>query len=566
MDCLPRRFEFSFAPGFLRRCGGGPALLWPALGRITNGGLPMFAGQTTTIFVLDGDAHRIRRRRHQERHGAWRRRGRAPGDPRLDRVSCGSRPTGACLPIRGRRRGNPPARRFRFEWRRRRRLQLRRSAQIEGSPACPPIPCEHRSNRCRHDGRGHGYRSRDTRRSTVTKGHSRASPPRLRIGSLPCRTGSCATSSLAEDATQQALLTIWRDLPQLRDPARFDAWSYRLLVRACYAEGRKPAAGRRTSACCRPMSRWRRMASSSVVDRDQLERGFRRLSLDHRTVVVLHHYLDLPLDGIADVLGIPVGTAHLDFITRCAGCARRSTPTRARRHGRPRNEHRSRRHPHRSVVASRGRARVRRPRARPCSIELDTTPQRRPLWLARRFPPMNTTLRIALATLPSSSSPSSGSGSWGFQTTSATRPRRRRQRRKRCPLAVARWMRAVTSCPTRAGRLSRSRSRCPPGGRSAMMDSSASMRTSRDELALTSWDVTHVFAHACTRPDGDAADLVEVGPTVEDLASALAGQEERVTSGPSDATIGGYQARLVEFTAPPRPRWRTVATGHAHLA
>src|SRR5258705_13744196 len=34
---------------------------------------------------------------------------------------------------------------------------------------------------------------------------------------------------LAEDATQQALLAIWQRLPQLRDPARFDAWSYRLL-------------------------------------------------------------------------------------------------------------------------------------------------------------------------------------------------------------------------------------------------------------------------------------------------------------------------------------------------
>src|SRR6266566_7989776 len=45
--------------------------------------------------------------------------------------------------------------------------------------------------------------------------------------------------NLAEDATQQALLSIWRDLPQLRDPARFDAWSYRLLVRACYAEASK---------------------------------------------------------------------------------------------------------------------------------------------------------------------------------------------------------------------------------------------------------------------------------------------------------------------------------------
>ena len=49
---------------------------------------------------------------------------------------------------------------------------------------------------------------------------------------------------------------------------------------------------------------------SSVVDRDELERGFRRLSLDHRAVVVLHHYLDLPLDRVAEVLGIPVGTAH----------------------------------------------------------------------------------------------------------------------------------------------------------------------------------------------------------------------------------------------------------------
>ena len=38
---------------------------------------------------------------------------------------------------------------------------------------------------------------------------------------------------LAEDATQQALLPVWQDLPQLRDPARFEAWSYRLLVHAC---------------------------------------------------------------------------------------------------------------------------------------------------------------------------------------------------------------------------------------------------------------------------------------------------------------------------------------------
>ncbi|HEX9737686.1 MAG TPA: sigma-70 family RNA polymerase sigma factor [Candidatus Limnocylindria bacterium] len=113
---------------------------------------------------------------------------------------------------------------------------------------------------------------------------------------------------LAEDATQQALLSIWQDLPQLRDPARFEAWSYRLLVRACYAEGRRT---RRWAPNIRLLPVDEPMAAdgfSSVVDRDQLERGFRRLSLKHRSVVVLHHYLDLPLDEVADVLGIPVGT------------------------------------------------------------------------------------------------------------------------------------------------------------------------------------------------------------------------------------------------------------------
>jgi len=116
--------------------------------------------------------------------------------------------------------------------------------------------------------------------------------------------------NLAEDATQQALLNIWQDLPQLRDPARFDAWSYRLLVRACYAEGRKhrrwainlhvlPADGPQAGDAFR-----------SIHDRDQLERGFSQLSFDHRTVVVLHHYLDLPLDRVAEILGIPAGTVY----------------------------------------------------------------------------------------------------------------------------------------------------------------------------------------------------------------------------------------------------------------
>src|SRR5437773_12037935 len=90
--------------------------------------------------------------------------------------------------------------------------------------------------------------------------------------------------NLAEDATQQALLSIWRDLPQLRDPTRFEAWSYRLLVRACYAEA---GHARRWTPNIHALPANEPMAAdglSTVVDRDQLERGFRRLSIDHRTV------------------------------------------------------------------------------------------------------------------------------------------------------------------------------------------------------------------------------------------------------------------------------------------
>jgi RNA polymerase sigma-70 factor, ECF subfamily len=114
--------------------------------------------------------------------------------------------------------------------------------------------------------------------------------------------------SLAEDATQQALLSIWQDLPQLRDPARFDAWSYRLLVRACYAEAGRNRRWTPNLTLLPVDEPAAEDGTGSVIDRDQLDRAFRRLSLDQRTAVVLRHYLDLPMDRVAEILGVPVGT------------------------------------------------------------------------------------------------------------------------------------------------------------------------------------------------------------------------------------------------------------------
>ena len=117
-------------------------------------------------------------------------------------------------------------------------------------------------------------------------------------------------TALAEDATQQALLAIWRDLPRLREPERFEAWCYRVIVRACHAEARRERQ-RNPSRYLAPGDD--AIAAEDyrmVVDRDELERGFRRLSVDHRAVVVLHHYLDMPVPDVARTLGVPPGTVR----------------------------------------------------------------------------------------------------------------------------------------------------------------------------------------------------------------------------------------------------------------
>jgi len=115
---------------------------------------------------------------------------------------------------------------------------------------------------------------------------------------------------LADDATQRALVAIWRDLPQLRDPATFEAWAYKVLVRICYAEGRRERAAGPNLHVLDLAPAVEADASGLVIARDELERGFRRLPIDQRTVIVLHYYVDLPLDRVAEVLSIPPGTVR----------------------------------------------------------------------------------------------------------------------------------------------------------------------------------------------------------------------------------------------------------------
>jgi RNA polymerase sigma-70 factor (ECF subfamily) len=117
-------------------------------------------------------------------------------------------------------------------------------------------------------------------------------------------------TGLAEDALQNALVLAWRRLPRLRDPEKFEAWIHRILVHACYDESQR-ARPWTNSVRVLPMNGPSTPdASDDVANRDELERAFRRLTLEQRAVFVLHHYLGLPLVEVAELLEIPAGTAR----------------------------------------------------------------------------------------------------------------------------------------------------------------------------------------------------------------------------------------------------------------
>lgn len=111
----------------------------------------------------------------------------------------------------------------------------------------------------------------------------------------------------AQDATQEALVRCWRDLPTLKDPDRFEAWLRRLLMHAITDEIRRK---RRFEAKVRLLRESEMVGTDDgFEDRDRLDRAFRRLSVDHRSVLVLHHLQGLSVPEVAETLGLPLGTA-----------------------------------------------------------------------------------------------------------------------------------------------------------------------------------------------------------------------------------------------------------------
>ena len=201
---------------------------------------------------------------------------------------------------------------------------------------------------------------------------------------LAVRAGSCATSTSPRTRRSRRCSPSGRTFrSSATRPASRPGRTGSSCTPATPRAGRS-AAGRPTSGCCRTMSR----GGGPELGRRSRPARARLPAAVHRSS---HGGGAPPLPRPAARRGRRGSSASRsgrpthDFTTRCAGCARRSTPTRARPRGRQRNERRTRRQPHRPVVAAPTSTSPRTASSgRPS--RLDTTPQRRSWWPARRLP------------------------------------------------------------------------------------------------------------------------------------------------------------------------------------
>lgn len=130
-----------------------------------------------------------------------------------------------------------------------------------------------------------------------------------------------ANDADAADATQDALVSAWRELPRLRDVAAFDGWLNRIVSNAALMARRRrkrlrevgvvgTAAGSDETQEWEPTDRSGRTSEiDAVADADAITRAFDRLPPEQRAILALHHVDERPVDEIARTLGIPVGTA-----------------------------------------------------------------------------------------------------------------------------------------------------------------------------------------------------------------------------------------------------------------
>ena len=128
-----------------------------------------------------------------------------------------------------------------------------------------------------------------------------------------CAYAALADFHLAEDAAQEAFITAWRKLPQLREPEAFPGWLKRIVVSRCHRLTRgKRIASVPLDAAGVPEVASGNAGQQSVVEAEELKRNVvdavRLLPRGERVAVILFYAGGRTHKQIGEFLNVPTTT------------------------------------------------------------------------------------------------------------------------------------------------------------------------------------------------------------------------------------------------------------------
>jgi len=110
----------------------------------------------------------------------------------------------------------------------------------------------------------------------------------------------------AEDLAQETFIVILRGTERYEAKAKFRTYLYAVALKVLWTERRKGLRENRAREAVAELSEESTNPVASICIRNALE----RLDPQHREVLMLREYEQLPYDEIADVLKIPVNTVR----------------------------------------------------------------------------------------------------------------------------------------------------------------------------------------------------------------------------------------------------------------
>ena len=114
----------------------------------------------------------------------------------------------------------------------------------------------------------------------------------------------------ALDASQETFVTLYRKAHLYKEEAAFSTWLYRVAVNTCYDQHRRRSRQRTETIPegMEPADPTAGDAFESVELRPDLEAALASIPIDFRTAVILSDLEGMPLQEIATLLDVPLGT------------------------------------------------------------------------------------------------------------------------------------------------------------------------------------------------------------------------------------------------------------------